>query len=108
MALQPGRSSNPPTFTQNGQVDWVAFGNTAWNMTTVVLQRFSAAEIQPATYGAALAIGDSALRQLKGTGSFRKVLWFGFGQKSFIHLLAEHQVGVNCVALCACLIDTHG
>lgn len=87
MALQPGRSSNSPTFTQNGQVDWVAFGNTAWNMTTAVLQRFSAAEIQPATYGAALAIGgrfllgasgrhrvDSALRLLKGTGSFRKVL----------------------------------
>ena len=121
MALQPGSQGSSPRFAQNGQVDWVAFGNTAWHMTTAILQRFSAAEVQPATQGAALAIGsrfilgsggrhrvDNALGQLKGTGSFRRILWFGFGQKSFIHLLAEYQAGVNCVALCACLVDTHG
>ena len=103
MALQPGGSSSHPIFAQNGQVDWVAFGNTAWNMTTAVLQRFSTAEIKPATYGTALAVGgrfhlgskgcrrvNSTLQRLKGTGSFRKMLWFGFGRKSFIHFLAEH------------------
>lgn len=98
----------------------MAFGTTTWSITSTVLQRFSAAEIQPATYGAALALGarfrlgpngqrrvDTAIRQLRASSSFQKLLWFGFGQKSFLYLLADNQVGLNCLALCACLADTH-
>ena len=109
-----------PAFVQQGQVDWVAFGNTAWNLTSAVLQRFSTAEVQPATYGAGLALGchfklgaigsrrvEDALQQLKGSESFQKLLWFGFGWKHFVNLLSETQAGFNCLALCACLVDTH-
>ena len=47
------------------------------------------------------------MRQLRASFSFQKLLWFGFGQKSFLYLLADNQVGLNCLALCACLADTH-
>ena len=117
---QPVGTGCHPAFATNGQVDWVAFGNTTWTITSTVLQRFSAADIQPATYGAALALGarfrlgpygqrrvDTAIRQLRASSSFQKLLWFGFGQKSFLYLLADNQVGLNCLALCACLADTH-
>ena len=118
--LQPICTGCHPAFATNGQVDWVAFGTTAWSITSTVLQRFSAAEIQPATYGAALALGarfrlgpngqrrvDTAIRKLRASSSFQRLLWFGFGQKSFLYLLADNQVGLNCLALCACLADTH-
>ena len=109
-----------PTFAQQGQVDWVAFGNTAWSLTSAILQRFSAAEVQPATYGAGLALGcqfelgalgsrriEDQLRRLRGFESCQKLVWFGFGYKHFVHLLSESQAGFNCLALCACLVDTH-
>ena len=109
-----------PAFLQQGQIDWVAFGNTAWNLTSATLQRFSTAEIQPATYGAGLALGcrfnlgaigrrriGDSIRQIQGSPSFEKLLWFGFGYRSFVYLLSESQAGFNCLALCACLVDTH-
>ena len=115
-----GGHSTSPAFAQQGQVDWVAFGNTAWNMTSATLQRFSAAEIQPATYGAAIAFGcrfklgpignrriENAIQHLQGSPSFHKLLWFGFGYKSFIHILSQTQAGFNCMALCACLAESH-
>ena len=113
-------TGSPPMFAQQGQVDWVAFGNTAWSLTSAALQRFSAAEIQPATFGAGLALGcqfnlgklgqqrvEQALNKLRGRGSFQKILWFGFGYQSFIQLLSANRPGVHCIALCACLADTH-
>ena len=115
-----GNGGSYPSFAQQGQVDWVAFGNTAWNMTSATLQRFAGAEIQPATYGAGLALGcrftlgkngareiRTALQQLHGSTSFKKLIWFGFGYKSFVHTLSETQAGFNILALCACLVDTH-
>ena len=97
---QPVGAGYPPAFATNGQVDWVAFGRTTWSITSTVLQRFSAAEIQPATYGAALKLGarfrlgpngqrrvDTAIRELRASFSFQKLLWFGFGQKSFLQII---------------------
>ena len=115
-----GGHSSPPAFAQQGQVDWVAFGNMAWNMTSATLQRFSAADVQPVTYGAAIAFGcrfklgpignrriEHAIKNLQGSPSFRKNIWFGFGYKSFVHVLSETQAGFNCMALCACLAEVH-
>ena len=104
-------------FAQQGQVDWVAFGQSTWSMIAAVMQRFASADVQAVTYGAALAIGcqfnlgelghrrvSEALQHSKGFPSFRKLLWFGFGYKSFVHVLSQTQPGFNCLALCACLV----
>ena len=74
----------------------------------------SAAGSQPVTHEAGLALAtrfqlgengsrhvDEALSQLKQYHGFENVLWFGFGYKSFVRLLADSQLGVNCIALCA-------
>ena len=116
---QIGASSTPP-FAQQGQVDWVALGNTTWHLTSAVLQRFASADLQPVTYSAALALGcrftlgpvgrkhlSRALAELSATSTFQKLLWFGFGQKSFVRLLSANEPGLRCIGLCACLADTH-
>lgn len=87
--LQIGQSSsgNTASFIQNGQVDWVAFRNTLWSTSAAVLQRFASAGVQPATYGAGLAlasqlqldrVGDqrmhNALDNLSGISGFDKLL----------------------------------
>ena len=105
---------------QQGQVDWVAFGNTIWSASAAVLQRFSSSGIQPMTFGAALALGsqfrmseagcqkmDQAIQSLRGVPGFGKILWFGFGYQSFVKIMTETQLGVNVVALCACLTEVH-
>ncbi len=109
-----------PSFVQNGQVDWVAFGNSIWSTSSIVLQRFASAGVQPITFGAGLALASlfdldrvgkqrmhSALERNQGMWSFEKVLWFGFGARSFLHVMADVQSGVNCIALCSALSEVH-
>ena len=109
-----------PAFAQQGQVDWVAFGNTTWSMTSALLQRFSGADIQPATYGAGVALGcrftlgsraqhriEKILDGLQGRGSFHNILWFGFGYRSFVNMIKTTRPGFQLVALCACIAETH-
>jgi len=49
-----------------------------------------------------------ALDNLRISYGFESVLWFGFGQRSFLRLLTERELGINCAALCACLGETYG
>ena len=113
-------AQNSPSFMQNGQVDWVAFGNSIWSTSSFVLQRFASAGVQPITFGAGLALASvfdmdrigkqrmhSALQTNRGVWSFEKVLWFGFGARSFLHVMADVQSGVNCIALCSALSEVH-
>ena len=121
--LEIGQSSsgNAASFIQNGQVDWVAFGNTIWSTSAAVLQRFASAGVQPATYGAGLALASqlrldrvgnqrmhNALDNLRGISGFDKLLWFGFGVRSFVRVMGDTQLGVNCIALCSTLAELHG
>ena len=111
---------NSDDFIQNGQVDWVAFGKSIWSTSSVVLQRFASAGVQPITFGAGLALASrfdldrigkqrmhSALDRIQGMWSFEKILWFGFGARSFLHVMADAQSGVNCIALCSALGEVH-
>ena len=122
MALQIGSpwQNGAPAFMQQGQVDWVAFGNTIWHASAAVLQRFAASNIQPVTFGAGLALAsqfrmsvggrermDHTIRSLRGVPGLDKLLWFGFGQQSFVKMMGETQLGLNCVALCSCLAEVH-
>lgn len=105
---------------QQGQVDWVAFGNTIWTASSAVLQRFAAAGIQPVTYGAGIALAnqihldrvcqsrmEKAISSLRSSHGFTNILWFGFGYQSFIETMAQTVVGIKCLAICSCLIGTH-
>lgn len=105
---------------QQGHVDWVAFGDTIWTATSAVLQRFAAAGIQPVTYGAGLLlfnqmhldqVGQSrmenAVASLKASSSSGKLLRFGFGYQSIAGTMAESLAGIKCLAICACLAESH-
>ena len=110
----------PQGFMQNGQVDWVAFANSLWSTSSVVLQRFATAGVQPITFGAGLALASqirlgrlgnqrmhSAIEDVRGFWSMEKLLYFGFGARSFFRVMADTQLGVNCIALCASLAELH-
>ena len=119
--LQIGQNG-VPSFAQQGQIDWVAFGNTVWNVSTAILQRFADWGIQPVTYGAGLALAsrfrmsnsgrqrmamDQAMPSLRGVPGLDKILWFGFGHQSFVKMMGDNQLGLNCIALCACLAEVY-
>jgi hypothetical protein len=119
--LQIGGSSSNPSFVQQGQVDWVTFANSTVTGSIAVMQRLSAAGVQPVTVAGGLALGsrftlgkrgqqnmDVALKKLSGVFGCDKLLYYGFGYRSFVNILTERKVGVNLVALCACLVDMHG
>ena len=120
MSLQIGGNSASLGFIQRGQVDWVAFANTTVTASVSVIQRCSAAGVQPVTVAGGLALGsrfelgykgaqnmDVTLKNLSGVFGFDKILSYGFGHRSFVNILTETKVGVNLVALCACLVDMH-
>lgn len=119
-ALTLGGNIMNQAFVQQGEVDWVAFGNTIFSASLAMMQRMANAGIQPVTHGAGLAIAsqfklsadgkrrmDEALKDLRCFQGFESVLYFGFGLQSFVRVLSQTQIGINCVALCACLADCH-
>jgi len=112
--------STNAAFPQQGQVDWVSFGNTVYSLTASTLQRFTSAGVQPATYAAGIALAhrfkigslgekrmNDAIQNLRGVPGFDQILYFGFGHKSFVKLLAEDPRGSELVALCSCLGEMH-
>ncbi|KAI9885719.1 MAG: hypothetical protein M1823_002484 [Watsoniomyces obsoletus] len=120
LVVGPGGGSGNTAFMQQGQVDWVAFGNTIYSASLATMQRLASAGVQPITHGAGLALSgqfqlssqgsrrmEEALLNLKCFAGFEKILYFGFGVQSFVRLLGESQLGINCLALCSCLTDCH-
>ena len=109
-----------PSFVQSGQIDWVAFANSTWLSSTATLQRFASAGVQPVTFGAGIALAsqfqlgqignqrmDDALKSIAGFWGYEKLLWFGFGVRSFVRVMSDTQLGINCIALCSCLAEVH-
>ncbi|KAL8899049.1 MAG: hypothetical protein Q9207_006392 [Kuettlingeria erythrocarpa] len=45
----------------------------------------------------------SVVEKLGGSWGFEKLLFFGFGARCFVHVMADAQSGVNCNALCSAL-----
>ena len=120
LQIGPAWQSGVPGFAQQGQVDWVAFGNTIWSLSAAMLQRFAGSGIQPVTYGAGLALAsrfrmsdggrqrmDQTMQRLRGFPGLDKILWFGFGHQSFVKMMGDNQLGLNCMALCSCLTEVH-
>lgn len=108
-------------FSQQGQLDYMALGGSLVSGANQVLQRFADAGIQPMTHQAGLAISmqfrldelgtqrvRDALNRIRPYHGFESILWFGFGHKSYLALLVDQELGLNCAALCACLGETYG
>ncbi|KAI0116359.1 hypothetical protein GGR51DRAFT_501101 [Nemania sp. FL0031] len=107
-------------FTQQGQVDWVSFGNTVVHVTINVLDRLEGAGVQALTYaGIEQLVQRFKLPELgrqrvwqtvEGLGVYNgasNLLWFGFGHRSLFRHLSESVSGLKVIALCSCLGEAH-
>ena len=107
-------------FVQNGQVDWVNFGKTVYHVSSTTLQRFASAGVQPITLGAGAVLASqfeldrvgkqrmhNALKNLQGVWGLENFLFFGFGVQSFVRVMSDSQLGVNCIAMCSALCEVH-
>ena len=116
---------NQPTrvdagFVQQGQVDWVSLSNAVVSLTVGNLSRLSGAGVQEITYVGALQLATrfqladigyrrvcEAVEKVQVAPAFGNVACFGFGYRSFIHMLADTVTGMKCIALCATLSEAH-
>lgn len=99
-----------------GQLDWVSLTNLSMNCTLDIAARLAHGGVDICTLlvgrGVCSAFdfppdGQKALKEsltnLKGYSAFDKVLWYGFGIKSIVHILSETEQGAVCVAISAAL-----
>lgn len=109
-----------PSFAQQGSVDWVALSNSSVQFSVAVLARLSRAGIDAFTlqFGRAICYNFSlephaqeriydAIVKLKKYGSYKDIIWFGFGIKDVVTDLADTEEGLTLVALCAALATTY-
>jgi hypothetical protein len=109
-----------PGFVQQGQVDWVSLSSAVVSLTVGSLTRLSGAGVQEITYVGALQLATrfqladvgyrrvcEAIEKTQVASAFGNVAYFGFGYRSFIHMLADTVVGTKCIALCATLSEAH-
>ena len=115
-ALVPASSN----FQQQGTVDWVELSGRSVNFSVAVLARLSKAGIDPFTLQVGRAICTNfsldpvaqqriskAIQALRKFGSYRNIMWFGFGVKDVVTDLTETEQGLTLVALCAALSSTY-
>ena len=108
------------SFPQQGSVDWVALSNSSVQFSVAVLARLSRAGIDAFTlqFGRAICYNFSlephaqeriydAIVKLKKYGSYKDIIWFGFGIKDVVTDLADTEEGLTLVALCAALATTY-
>ncbi|MCJ1251543.1 hypothetical protein MMC30_008778 [Trapelia coarctata] len=105
---------------QQGSIDWVRLIGSSVSFSVEFLVRLSNGGVETLTVCAAEAVlsrlrlgphGElrlqEAVAQLKAFSSFNKALWFGFGVKHVIRQLAESSEGLNCIAVCAALVEAY-
>ena len=105
-------------FQQQGTVDWVKLGKTGVTATVSVLSRLSAANVDPFTISVAQALAgqlklstagvarmNECLHSLEAFVSLDSAMWFGFGHKHVVRLLAGTAQGVSTLALCSSLSE---
>ena len=106
------------SFAQQGTLDWVGLGDKAFEASLNILSRFSGANIDPFTLTVAQAIASQfqlsrdgknrlkeCLQSLKCFASLEDVLWFGFGIKHVIRILANTTHGISTIAVCGSLSE---
>jgi hypothetical protein len=111
MSVAIGDGSN--SFSQQGTIDWVQLSNCGVTATVTILSRLSGADIDPFT----LAVGQAVISQFKLSrqgkdrlkeallswkcfASLENIIWFGFGVKHVVRVLAQTTHGMSTIALC--------
>ena len=120
-AVTPSSSvAHSTAFPQSSS--WNFFDITARTVTASVgaLQRYSAAGVNP--YTSVVAQGlckafrlgpvgrrniEQALSNLSVTGSFGRILYFGFGIEDLVRSLSQTEEGAICLGLCAALRECY-
>ena len=113
-------ANDSPSFTQQGSVDWVALSNSSVQFSVTVLARLSRAGIDAFTlqFGRTICYNSSleshaqerihdAIVKLKKYGSYKDIVWFGFGIKDVVTDLADTEESLTLVGLCAALAATY-
>jgi hypothetical protein len=107
-------------FEQQGSIDWVQIARMSVSVPISILARVTAADVSPLT----IVVGQEmsslfrlsatgherlirALGELKSFSAIGDVIWFGFGIKHIVRVLAETGKGLTCLTLCACLAEIH-
>ncbi|CVL11219.1 uncharacterized protein FPRN_11037 [Fusarium proliferatum] len=107
-------------FEQQGSIDWVQIARMSVSVPISILARVTAADVSPLT----IVVGQemSSLFRLSATGHERLIkalgelksfsaigdaIWFGFGIKHIVRVLAETNKGLACLTLCGCLSEIH-
>lgn len=112
--LPSGVTSSSNTFQLTGEVIVGASGLVTF--TANALGRLSQAGIDPTSFAWTIIVGQylewsqdgldrftTALRTAPSHSSFQNILWFGFGHKSPIQMLAATENSSRFAAVCACL-----
>lgn len=107
-------------FAQQGSVDWTALVSGGGNLSVQLLQRISAAGIDPFTIVVGQTVCgkflwgpdgrkrfDEALQRCRGLAGYRNALWFGFGVRHVASILTATDQGAICAALCACIAECY-
>ncbi|KAH7178852.1 hypothetical protein DER46DRAFT_633456 [Fusarium sp. MPI-SDFR-AT-0072] len=107
-------------FEQQGFIDWVQIARMSVSVPIPILARVTAANISPLT----IVVGQEmtslfrlsttgherlirALGELKSFSAIGDAIWFGFGIKHIVRVLAETGKGLTCLMLCTCLSEIH-
>ena len=113
-------SSGSSTFPQQDSIDWVALSNSSLQFSVAVLATLSKAGIDSFALQVCRAICCNfaleprtqesvadAIHKVNMYGSYRDLIWFGFGIKDVVTDLADTEEGLTLVALCAALSTTY-
>ena len=107
-------------FQQQGSLDWSSLAASGGTLSLQLLQRISAAGIDPYTALVGQAVCGSlrcgsggrtrflqALESCKGLAGYRNALWFGFGVRHIATALVASEQGTTCAAICSCLVECY-
>ncbi|KAF5547717.1 hypothetical protein FMEXI_5043 [Fusarium mexicanum] len=108
------------SFEQQGSIDWVQIAKMSVTLPISILARVTAADVSPLTIVVGQEMSslfrlsatgherlNKALGELKSFSAMGDAIWFGFGIKHIVRVLAETDKGLTCLTLCACLSEIH-
>ncbi|KAM5513575.1 ankyrin repeat-containing protein [Fusarium oxysporum f. sp. phaseoli] len=107
-------------FDQQGSIDWIQLARMSVSAPISVLARVSAADVSPLTIVVGQEISSlfklstagherlaKALSELRSFSAIGDAIWFGFGIKHLVRVLAETNKGLTLLTLCGCLAEIH-
>ncbi|KAF5684310.1 hypothetical protein FCIRC_4014 [Fusarium circinatum] len=108
------------SFEQQGSIDWVQIAKMSVTLPISILARVATADVSPLTIVVGQEMSslfrlsttgherlNKALGELKSFSAIGDAIWFGFGIKHIVRVLAETNKGLACLTLCGCLSEIH-